>query len=126
MLFCQDIVQKAVDTLCSYCKTGARILSLIEDKDYSKIDSLLKKREDLFSNFQKMENYLTKKGINIFQNNSIIDFISQGVAQNELIQKNSSVVVNFYRQKILQLTDSINYIKKAQHSVYEHTLRKEV
>ena len=126
MLFCKDIEQKAVDTLCSYCKVGTKILTLIENKNYSDIDIILKKREDLFSNFQKIENYLRENGINIFQNSSVINLITEGVAQNEIIQKSSSLVINFYRQKLLQLSDSLNYIRKAQHSVYEHTLRKEV
>lgn len=126
MLFCKDIEQKAVDTLCSYCKIGTRILSLIEEKNYLGIELILKKRDDLFSNFKKIELFLKQSGINIFENKDIIQSMLTGIEQNKLIENSSTEILNYYRSKLSQLTDSIKYIRKAQHSIYEHTLRKEV
>ena len=126
MLFCKDIEQKAVDTLCSYCKVGTRILTLIEEGSYLGIDLILKKRDDLFSNFQKIEVFLRQNGINIFDNKDITQNMLIGIEQNKKIESYSKDILSYYRTKLLQLSDSINYIKKAKHSIYEHTLRKEV
>lgn len=126
----QEKIDKALYCFKNYYLQGLEVIDLIEKQEYERIEDILKIRDKLFHNFKTMEFILKDKGIDLFKEKiegiDVEILVSKISDINTKIQNNKSKILSYYRNNLLKLSCSLNYIKKAKHTRKESNFRKEV